>query len=66
MISLDSCNDNYKFSVCPYNVLQEFAVDNEVIMMSHSEIVRKLHAWCKYPDRVLKRSASITDELDIP
>ena len=32
-------------------------------MTSHSKIVRKFHA---YPDRVLKKSASIIDELDIP
>ena len=42
---LINCNDNYKFSVCPYSVLQEFVVDSEMIVTSYSEIVRKLHAW---------------------
>ena len=63
---LINCNDNYRFSVCPHSVLQEFAVDNKVIVKSHSIIVRKMHAWCTSLDRVLKRSAFITDELDIP
>ena len=45
--------------------MQEFAVDSKVIVMSHSEITRKLHVWCIGPDRALKRSAFIIDELDI-
>jgi len=36
------CNDNYKFAAYAYNILQKFAVDNKVIVLSHS-IVRKLH-----------------------
>ena len=35
---LANCNNNYKFSACPYSVLQEFAVDSEVIVTSHSEM----------------------------
>ena len=62
---LVNCNDNYKISACLYSVLQEFVVDAEVIVTSHSGIPRKLHAWCTCFDRVLKRSDSITDELDI-
>ena len=38
------CNDNYKFVAYPYSILQEFAADNKVIVTSHSETVRKLHA----------------------
>ena len=34
--------------------------------MSHSETVRKLHAWRTCSDRVLKRSAFITYELGFP
>ena len=62
---LVKCNDNYIFSACTYSVLQEFAVDSEVIMTSQSEIVRKLHVWHTSPYRVLKRSSFITNELDI-
>ena len=61
---LANYNDNYKFSACPYSVLQDL-YDMEVVVSSHSEIARKLHALCAGPDRVLKRSVSITDELDI-
>ena len=35
-------------------------------MTSHSVIVWKFHAWCTGSDRVLKRSTSIINELDIP
>ena len=34
-------NDNYKFSACPYSVSQEFAVEIEVMITSHSEVVRE-------------------------
>jgi len=61
---LANCNCNYYFFACPYSVFQEFAVDSEAIVTSHSEIARKLHAWCIGPNRVLK-STSITDKLDI-
>ena len=44
---LANCDENYKFFIYPYSMLQEFAVDNEVdnevIVTSHPEIVRKLH-----------------------
>ena len=33
---------NYKISACPYSVLQEFAVEIEVIVTDHSEVVREL------------------------
>jgi len=39
---LANCSDNYKFFVCSYSLLQEFAVDSEVIVTSHFEIVQKV------------------------
>jgi len=63
---LANYNDKYKFSAYPYSVLQEFAFDSEVILTSYSEIARKLHTRCTFLVRISKRSASITDELDIP
>jgi len=45
-------------------MLQELAVDSEVIVASHPEIVRKLYAW-RTCFRVLRRLALMTDELDI-
>lgn len=48
-----------------HNFLQEFTVDNEVIVTNHSETVRKLHAWRADFKRILKRIVSITYELDI-
>ena len=47
-------------------MLQEFTIDSEVIVISHSETVRKSHAWCTCSLRVLRRLALMTDELDIP
>ena len=41
---LANYDENYKFSVYPYNMLQKFAVDRKVIVTSHPEIVRKSHA----------------------
>jgi len=38
------CNDTYKFAAYPYIILQEFAVDKGMIVTSHPEAVRKLHA----------------------
>ena len=38
------CNDTYKFVAYSYCILQEFAVDNKVIVMSSAEVVRKMHA----------------------
>jgi len=58
------CNDTYKFVVYLYITLQEFAVDNKVMITSRSEAVRKLHAWRKDFDRTLKRIAFIAYELD--
>ena len=58
------CNDNYKFAAYAYNILQKFAVDNKVIVLSHS-IVRKLHVWRTDFERILKRITFITYELDI-
>ena len=59
------CNDKYKFVAYSYSILQEFTVDNKVmIVTNHHEAVRKLHAWPKDFDRALKRIASIAYELD--
>ena len=63
---LANCDDKYKFSVYPYSMLQEFAVDSEVIVTSQPEIVRKSHSWRTGFLRVLRRVALMTDELDIP
>jgi len=53
---LTNCDENYKFVVYTYSILQVFAVDNKV---------RKLHAWRTCSNRVLKRSVSVSYELDI-
>jgi len=37
-------NDTYKFVAFLYSILQEFIVDNKVMVTSHLEAVRKLHA----------------------
>jgi len=63
---LANCNSNHKFSVCPYSILQEFVVDNEVIVMSHHEIVRELHIWRQGSDRVLKRIAFLALQVGYP
>ena len=57
------CNDTHKFALYPYSTLQKFVVDDKVMVTSHSEAVRKLHAWRKDFDRALKRIASIAYEL---
>ena len=57
-------NDTHKFAAYPYSTLQEFAVDNKVMVTSHSETVRKLHVRRKDFDRALKRIVSIAYELD--
>ena len=61
------CNGDYKFAAYTYSILQEFAVDDEVMVMVHFErfppgTVRKLHArhTCSY--RVLRMIASISNE----
>ena len=66
IVQLANCGENYKFSVYPYSILQEFTVNTEVIVTSHPEIVRKSHAWRTGPPRVLMRLALMTNELDIP
>jgi len=60
------CNDTHKFVAYPYSTLQEFTVDNKVMVTSRCEAVRKLHAWRKNFDRALKRIAFIACELDNP
>jgi len=57
-------NDTYKFAAYSYSILQEFTVDSKLMVMSHPEAVRKLHALRTYFDRILKRSASITYKLN--
>ena len=59
------CNGTYKFVVYLYSILQEFIVDNKVIVTSHAETVRKLHVWRTYFNRILKRSVFIAYELNI-
>ena len=58
-------NNNYKFSACSYSVLQELAVEIEVMVTSHPEVVRDLHVWCTCSSKVSKRFISISDELEI-
>ena len=62
---LTNCDGNYKFSVYPYTMLQEFVIDSVVIVTGHHEIMRKSRAWNTSFSRVLKRFALMTDELDI-
>ena len=66
-----NCNNGYKFVAYSHNILQEFVVDNEVVVMIHFqrfpvETVRKLHARRTRSYRVLRRITSITHELNIP
>jgi len=63
---LGSDNDNYKFSACPYSILQEFAVENEVVVISYPEIRRELHVKCTCSSKILKKFAFITNELVAP
>jgi len=60
-----SCNDDYKFVVFSYSILQEFAVVNEVTGISHSEIVSALHNQRTDSYKIL-RIAFIINMLDIP
>ena len=60
------CNDTHKFTAYPYSTLQEFAVNNKMMVTSRCEAVRKLHAWRKDFDRALKMIAYIACELDSP
>ena len=43
--SIGICNDTYKFAAYPYSILNEFVIDSKVMVSSHLEAVRKLHAW---------------------
>ena len=52
-IQIAICNDKYKFIAYEYSILQEFTVDNKVIVTSHSETVRKLHTWRIDSKRIL-------------
>jgi len=45
-------NDIYKFVIYSYSIWQKFAVDNKVMVTSHSEAVRKLHVWRTDFDRL--------------
>jgi len=56
-------NDTHKFVAYIYSILQEFAIDNKVMVMSFFETVRKLHVWRKDFDRTLKRIVSIAYKL---
>jgi len=38
------CNDTYKLVAYLYSILQEFTVDNKVMVTSNPEAVRKLYA----------------------
>ena len=49
------CNNTYKFDAYPYSILQEFAVDNKVMVTSHPKAVRKWHAWRTDFNRILKK-----------
>ena len=60
------CNNDYKFAVFSYSILQEFVVVNEVTNISHSEIVSMLHSQRINSYKILKRIAFIADKLDIP
>ena len=62
---LANCDKNYKFAAYQYSILQEFVLDNKVIVTRYLETVRKLHIWRTGSDRILKRSASVTYEFDI-
>jgi len=64
--SIIICNDTHKFTAYLYSTLQEFVVDNKVMVTSRCEAVRKLHAWHKDFNRALKRIAFIAYELDSP
>jgi len=59
-------NYTHKFVAYLYSILQEFAVDNKVIVTSFFEAARKLHTWRKDFDGALKMIASIAYELDSP
>ena len=39
------CNNTHKFVAYPYSTLQEFVVDNKVMVTSRCKAVRKLNVW---------------------
>ena len=49
------CDDTYKFVAYSYNILQEYAIDNKVMVTSHLEVVSKLHAWHIDFERIMKK-----------
>jgi len=62
------CNDDYKFDVYPYSILQEFTFKNVVIVTIHSErfslgTVSQFYARRTCPIRVMRRITSITNKL---
>jgi len=59
-------NNNCKFSTCPYIVSQETAIEIEVMVTSHPEIVKEIHVRHTDSSKFLKGFALITDELNIP
>ena len=59
---LANCNGNYNFSACPSNILHDFAVDDEVIVTSHLEIVRELYVRRTGSSKGLKKFTFITKE----
>jgi len=64
-------NDNYKFDVYLYSILQEFVIENMVMVKIHSErlsleTMSQLHTRRICLSRVPRKITSITDELDIP
>ena len=63
---LANCNDDYKFSACPYSVSQEFAFEIEVMVTSYSEVVREIHVRHTDSYKVIKIFAFIIDELNVP
>ena len=64
--SVAICNDTYIFVAYPYSIKEEFTVDNKVMITSHHEAVRKLHAWRTDFDIIPKRSDFIAYELNTP
>ena len=65
------CNDGYKFVVYPHSILQEFAVENEMMVIVYfgrfpPGTVSKLHARRTVSYRVMRRIVVITHELNIP
>jgi len=62
---LANYNGNYNFSACPSNILHDFAVDGEVTVTSHLEIMTELFVRHTGSSKGLKKFAFIIKELDI-